>query len=85
VRKQLCFTRKEIKQERQCTYDVTSRRVPETIVSVGKQNVLHNCVCVRARARVRVCASSNSIKLTPANSPKDTILHLEPGESFRSR
>ena len=36
-----------IKQDRQCTYNVTLRRVRVPTVAVGKQGVLHNrCVCV---------------------------------------
>jgi hypothetical protein len=45
-----------ISQERQCTYKVTSRRVHETSVAVGKQYVLYIylCVCVRVGACVYV-------------------------------
>jgi hypothetical protein len=43
------------KRDRQSTYNVTLRRVRETIVAVEKQKVLQIsvcvCVCVRARAR----------------------------------
>jgi hypothetical protein len=41
-----------IEQNRQCTYNVTSRRVQETIVAVEKQYVLHIGLCVCACACV---------------------------------
>ena len=58
------LTSTEQQQDRQCTYNVTSRRVRETIVAVEKQCVIYLCVracaCVRvavvARARAYVCA-----------------------------
>ena len=43
------------KQDRQCTYDVTLRRVQETIIAVQKQSVLHIGLCVHACACVRAC------------------------------
>jgi hypothetical protein len=36
------------KQDRQCTYNVTLRRVHETIVVVEKQEILHIGLCVPA-------------------------------------
>ena len=37
----------DVRQDRQCTYNVILRRVHETIVTVEKQLVLHVCVwCV---------------------------------------
>ena len=39
----------EIEQYRQCTYNVTLRRVRETIVAVEKQFCLFLCVFMRAR------------------------------------
>ena len=39
---------KKIQQARPCTYNVTLRRLPATIVAVEKQQVLHNftvCIC----------------------------------------
>jgi hypothetical protein len=40
------------KQDRQCTYSITLKRVHETIVAVEKREVLQIYVCVRgARAR----------------------------------
>ena len=46
-------------QDRQCTYDVTMRRVHETIVVVEEQLVLNISLCVRvcARANERVPGS----------------------------
>ena len=40
-------------QDRQCTYNVTLRRVYETIVTVEKQQVLYISVCVNLCVRVR--------------------------------
>ena len=42
----LCTTRLNIKQGRQCTYDVTLRRVDGTTFVVEKQQVLHIGLCV---------------------------------------
>ena len=46
------------KQERQCTYNVTSKRFHETIVAAKKSKKsdisVCACACVRARAFVRV-------------------------------
>ena len=46
-------------QDRQCAYNVTSRRVHITIVSVEKQYLLHICVCAHACVCVpgNVCVS----------------------------
>ena len=49
MRVQLSNIKSDFKQDRQCTYNVTVRRVCATIVAVEKQWVLHNlsvCVCV---------------------------------------
>ena len=45
-----------IEQNMQCTYNVTLRRVDESIVVVEEKEVLHIgvCVCMFARACVRV-------------------------------
>ena len=46
------FGRKK-KKDSQCTYNVTLKRVYETIVAVEKQQVLHISLCVHACACVR--------------------------------
>ena len=45
------------KQYRQCTYNVTMRRVSQTIVAVKKQCVTYRFVraCIRVLGRVGVC------------------------------
>ena len=43
------------KQDRQCTHNVTLRRVHENIFAVEKQKVLHICVCVQACGCLRAC------------------------------
>jgi hypothetical protein len=43
------------KQYRQCTYNVTLRRVHETIFAVEKQLVLHFGQCVHACTCLRAC------------------------------
>ena len=43
------------KQETQCTYNVTMRRVQETIVTVEKELVLIIGMCVHAWACMRAC------------------------------
>ena len=42
------------KKDRQCTHNVTFRHVYETIVAVGKQQVLQIVLRVRARPWVRI-------------------------------
>jgi hypothetical protein len=44
-----------IKQDRQCTYNITLKLVHETIVAVEKPQVLLLCVCVRACMHARAC------------------------------
>ena len=44
----------KIKQDRQCTYNVTFRRVHETTAGMEKE-YLRISVCARARARVCGC------------------------------
>ena len=46
----------QLKKGRQCTYNVTMRRVHETIVAVEKKKLLHISLCVCERARVSACA-----------------------------
>jgi hypothetical protein len=47
VRNCKCGLAQRIQQDRQCTYNVTLRRVPATIVVVQKQYyILYVCVCV---------------------------------------
>jgi hypothetical protein len=46
------MTLKNFKQDRQCMYNITLRRVHEAIVTVEKQYEYHLlfCVCMRVRA-----------------------------------
>ena len=52
-----------LEHDRQCTYDVTVRRVRLTLLAVDKQQVLHICLCVcvnacgcPVRGDVRACS-----------------------------
>jgi hypothetical protein len=62
-------------QDRQCTHDVTFRRVHKTIVPKDKQSVLHISVC--ACTWVRACDRGSAWSLTyPARNAQAPYCHL---------